>query len=267
MKEFLIKIVKGVVIGASMLIPGVSGGTMAIILNVYDELIRSVSGFRKDIKNNGLFLIQFALGGGLGILILAKPMLLAVTAYHLPMMYLFIGAILASVQPLYRKATIDKVKPINIVAAVIGVGVSPIVTIFLQNFLTIKEGTAKDNLLVLAIAGFLVAVALILPGISGSYVLLMMGLYETTLSAVTHFDLGYLLPMAGGAFAGMVLTTRILERAMERHPQFTYMLIIGFILGTLIEVFPGLPAGLEIPICIGTLALGFFVVLRITRMR
>ena len=81
MKEFLIKIVKGVVIGASMLIPGVSGGTMAIILNVYDELIRSVSGFRKDIKNNGLFLIQFALGGGLGILILAKPMLLAVTAY------------------------------------------------------------------------------------------------------------------------------------------------------------------------------------------
>ena len=111
MKQILLTLKDGVIVGASMLLPGISGGTMAIILGIYDTLIRSISSLRKNLKKSLLVLIPFCIGAGLGIVLLSKWVLEAVNLFPVPMHYLFIGVIIGSIPALYQKANIRKFHP------------------------------------------------------------------------------------------------------------------------------------------------------------
>ncbi len=261
------RFMKGFIIGASMLVPGASGGTMAIILGIYDELIHAVSTLRCDLKRNALLLGTYTLAGVLGIVLFSRPMLAAVTMWNKPMLFLFLGAVLGSIPPLYRKVRISKIKPLNAFVALIGafVGIS---TMYLpEGIFQMDSGYNFYNVSMLILAGFIVAVALILPGISASYILLMLGMYDLTLAALKELNFIYLIPLIVGVLGGTFLTAGILEREMKRHPQFTYMLIIGFMLGSLVQLFPGVPRESEIVPCILTFITGLAVILWIGRKR
>lgn len=265
MKKFLpnnvlITLVKGFIIGASMLIPGVSGGTMAIILGIYDELIHAVSTLSKNFKENALLLVQFVAAALVGIILLSGPMLSAVTRYEKPMMFLFLGAILGSIPPLYRKVKVDRIKAVNIVVALLGAFIAVMTNYLPADMVRMGEGFNLANFIMLIVAGVIIAVALVLPGISASYILLMMGMYDMTLRAIKEMQYQFLIPLAIGVIAGTLLTAGVLERQMQRHPQFTYMLIIGFMLGSIVAVFPGVPKGLEILLCLVTFTVGFSVI-------
>lgn len=262
-----VRILKGFVIGASMLVPGASGGTMAIILGIYDELIHAVSTLRQNVKQNTILLGTYTMAGILGILMFSRPMLAAVTLWNKPMLFLFLGAILGSVPPLYRKVKVSRIKPINILFALIGAFLG-ICTMYLpEGVFQLNSSFNLYNFSMLILAGVIIAVALILPGISASYILLMLGMYDLTLIAIKEFNLIYLVPLAIGILGGTFMTAGILEREMKRHPQFTYMLIIGFMLGSLVQVFPGVPMGKEILPCILTFFIGLSVILWIGRKR
>ncbi|WP_206459525.1 DUF368 domain-containing protein [Anaerovorax sp. IOR16] len=266
MKNHLfVRLMKGFIIGASMLIPGVSGGTMAIILGIYDELIHSVSCFRENIRENLKLLMEYGVSGAIGVLLLAGPMLKALTAFRQPMMFFFMGAILGSLPPLYKKATISHLKFSNIIVAFIG-GISGVMlTLLPEGLFVYNSENILHSYLILFCAGVVVAIALVLPGISGSYVLLMMGIYDTTLWALKSADLYFLTPIAVGALAGTFFTAELLEKEMKRHPQFTYMLIIGFMLGSLLQVFPGIPTASNFLLCSITFCVGLCVILFIGR--
>ncbi len=265
--NLIIKLVKGFIIGASMLVPGASGGTMAIILGIYDDLIHAVSTLRQHFKENAILLGTYGCAGVIGILLFSRPMLAAITMWPKPTMFFFLGAILGSIPPLYRKVRTDRLKPINVVVAGLGalLGVS---TRFLPaGVITLSDSFQMVSVLMLLFAGLIIAVALVLPGISASYILLMLGMYDITLVAIQDLNLLFLLPLAIGVVGGTLLTTEILGNAMEKHPQFTYMLIIGFMIGSLLEVFPGVPQGLDILYCLITFVAGLFIILRIGRNR
>jgi putative membrane protein len=117
------------------------------------------------------------------------------------------------------------------------------------------------TLVLLFFVGILIAVALVLPGISASYLLLALGMYDVTLQAIKEFNVLYLAPLALGGIIGIFATTKILDKSMKRHPQPTFFLIIGFMLGSLYEIFPGVPSGVQIPIAIGTFVVGFLIIL------
>jgi len=262
-----VRIIKGFIIGASMLVPGASGGTMAIILGIYDELIHAVSTLRQNVKQNIILLATYTMAGILGILLFSRPMLAAVTLWNKPMLFLFLGAILGSVPPLYRKVKVSRIKPINLLFAFIGAFLG-ICTMYLpEGVFQLNESFNLYNFSMLVLAGLIIAVALILPGISASYILLMLGMYDLTLIAIKEFNLIYLVPLAIGILGGTFMTAGILEREMKRHPQFTYMLIIGFMLGSLVQVFPGVPMGAEILPCILTFFVGLSAILWIGRKR
>lgn len=263
--NIFIRFVKGFIIGSSMLIPGVSGGTMAIILGIYDDLIHAISTLKRDLRSNGLLLSQYGIAGILGIVLLSGPMLNAVTSWQKPMMFLFLGAILGSFPPLYKKATANKVKQVNKGAAVVGAAIAYLITLFPKGLLDFEPGFHLYSFFMLVVAGVVIAIALVLPGISASYVLLMLGMYDLTLKAIRNFDIDYLIPLIIGTIAGTFLTAGIIEREMKRHPQFTYMLIIGFMIGSLLEVFPGMPIGAEILQCVVTFVLGLGIILWIGR--
>ena len=250
-----------------MLSPGVSGGTMAILLGVYDELISALGNIRAHFRRGGPLLLQFLVGAGAGILLLSGPVLTALTLWPKPVMFFFTGAILAGIPPIYRKVRVARIKPQNLLVAAVGAAVA-IATEYLPSGLFNPAPDGGFDPLACAllfVAGLVIAVALILPGISGSYVLLMFGMYDLTLTAVRNVNLPYLLPLAAGGVVGVFSAAGLLDKLMRKHPQFIYMLIIGFMLGSVAQVFPGLPAGFGIPVCVAAFSVGFGLVLWIGR--
>lgn len=255
MKENWLKIfLKGLCVGGTMLVPGVSGGSMAMILGIYDKLITSVSSFFTDKKRHTLFLFLFALGGGAGILLFANPLLYLLERYPLVLRWFFVGAVAGGVPMMLKKAQVKSVSWRLPVFLALGFAI-----VALFSFFPIADtaGAESANPLFLIGAGLVAAVALVLPGISVSYLLLMMGMYDTVIQSVSRLYLPYLMPLGVGVLAGVVLTTKLLERAMEKHPQPTYLLILGFVLGSLLELFPGVPSsGLQWLACLFSFAVG-----------
>lgn len=252
-------LVTGFIIGLSMLVPGVSGGTMAIVLGIYDRLVTAVSRFFGDWKRNLLFLGAVAVGGLLGFWLGSKPMLWLLERFEVPMMFFFIGATLGSVPLLVRK-TGAKVSASSVIWAAVGFAIV-LSTVLLRNLpqsLAYTEGSF-GGMVYLFLAGIPLAIAFVLPGISFSYMLVILSLYKQFLSALESLNFAFLLPLGCGGVVGVLLTIRLLELAMTKKPKQTFSCITGFVLGSvpvILTSLPHMPAGWEIAACALMLAAG-----------
>jgi len=265
-KDLIIPL-KSMVVGASMVVPGVSGGTMAILLGFYDELIHSVSCFMQAPKKNAIFLCKFLLGSVLGIVLFSRLVEYLITAFPQPMMYFFLGAIGGGIPALIKKSQVTRFSPMCIIHVLGGFALVALCSLIPQDLLTQSANGSWTTFLWMLLAGVIVAIALVLPGISTSHMLLMLGLYEMTLAALHDFNLALLLPLVLGVGIGTLATTRTLENLMTRHPKGTYLWIIGFVLGSVITVFPGLPTGINWIICPVMTVVGFFLLFKISQIR
>lgn len=255
-------IIKGVVIGIATLVPGVSGGTMAIILGVYDDLIHSISSFFKDIKKNFVFLATVGIGGVIGLVAFSRLMELALQHFKYPMVFLFLGAILGGIPVLYKKASVEALRWHDWLYFVIGIAIILVMSLYNGTIVNLANSTGILQFAFLFLAGIIIAVALILPGLSTSFMLLAIGLYEITLNAISELQLNFLVPIGLGAVFGVITTTKILETLMTQKPRQTYLLILGFVIGSIADILfdTGLPSGLNIVLSIATLVLGFVVI-------
>ena len=257
---------KGLFVGGTMLVPGVSGGSMAIILGVYDRLVTSVSSFMKHKRKSAIFLGIFALGALLGMFLFAKPLLSIIEKFTLPAMYFFIGAVAGGVPMIIRKAEINKVSWRVFVYPILGFLIILLFSFLPENIFRSDNSQGWLSYLLLLISGIIAAVALVLPGISVSYMLLLMGMYDETMKAIGELYFPYLLPLGIGLIVGIILTTKLLEKAMVNHTQPTYIIILGFIVGSVVEVFPGIPMGWNIPLCIALFLAGFVIIQLLSKL-
>lgn len=261
--NFIQTFFKGLCVGGTMLVPGVSGGSMAMILGEYDRLVSSVSSFMKHKKESALFLCIFALGGGAGMVAFANPIQKLIAMFPLPMMYFFIGAVAGGVPLMYQKARVARFSWKSALWLLAGVAVVLLLNLLPTGLLSAGNILEERNMMgygIMLAAGFIAAIALILPGISVSYMLLIMGIYDPVMQAIGGLHFSVLLPLGVGLVLGIVLTTRILEIMMNRYPGATYMVILGFVIGSIIYVFPGLPAGIWWVWCLAALAAGFVII-------
>ena len=249
MKNIIKNLLSGMIIGSSMLIPGVSGGTTAIIIGIYDRLIKAVSDILNDFKKNISFLVQVAVGGIIGILLFSKAVLFLTEQYNFPMMYFFIGAIFGSIPVMIKKADIKMSNIYNISFVLVGVIIAVAINFLPKSGLSVIPDSAGGYIM-LFMCGIIIAVALILPGISTSHILLILGMYETVLSAVSDMNLIYISILGIGVFTGVLLCTKILEKAMNKFPSQTFMAITGFVMASVYDIFPGIPSGIELIFCI-----------------
>jgi putative membrane protein len=255
----LINFIKGIAIGIALLVPGVSGGTMAIILGVYDKMIHSISTIFKDFKNNMIFLCTLGLGGLVGIVLFSRIMSYGLEHFKFPMIYFFLGAIVGGIPVLYKKANEGKKDKKDLLYLVIGFAIILAMSFNTGSIIDLASSTGILNFIFLVFAGVIIAVALILPGISTSFMLLVLGLYDITLNAINNLEINYLVPIGIGAILGVVATTKVLENFLTKKPRPTYMLILGFVIGSMIEVFPGIPSGFDILFSIITFILGVII--------
>lgn len=252
MKTFL----KGMAVGATMLIPGVSGGTMAMILGIYDRLVQATASWSGNRKENTRLLGLFACGGIIGILLLAKPLLYALERWTYPMCYLFLGAVAGGIPMILRKAGTKRIKPRAFLYLLFGMALIAVLAEIPGLDVWMDRGRLGQTLYLFG-AGILAAAALILPGISISYLLLLLGLYDHLIDAVVRLEFGIIIPMGVGGLLGVLLFTKLLEQALERYPMGTYFWILGFMAGSLPEIYPGLPPGKMRLICLLFFCLGF----------
>ena len=242
--EFIINILKGMVIGISNIIPGVSGGTMAVVLGIYDKLISTINGFFKDVKKNSIFLGAIGIGAGLGIILFSKLLnflLTAANGYMEATHFFFIGLIVGSLPIIYNKATEKKVDKKNYIFLIVA-----FIIVFGMSLMGDAESSAKiirefsmGTAIKLCIAGFVAAAAMILPGVSGSFILLLMGIYSTVITAVSEMNIMLLIPVAIGVVLGILTMTKLIEALFKRYPQTAYFTILGLILGSIIAIYPG----------------------------
>lgn len=237
--NFIKNFFKGVAMSISQIVPGVSGGTIAMILGIYDKLLHSVNNIFKDFKNQYRILLEVGIGAVVGILLFSNIVKTLFDNYPIPIGYLFIGVILGGAPLMYRKATVKGINKKSLLYLVLGILIVLMMGSPNNDASAIITSLNLFNFIWLFIGGVVVAVALILPGISGSFMLYILGLYNTVITAVVQFNIPILIPIILGGIVGTLLTARIIEVLLNKFPEQTYMLIFGFILGSVFSVFPG----------------------------
>ncbi|MCM0650833.1 DUF368 domain-containing protein [Clostridium swellfunianum] len=258
--KYLVNFLKGLAIGIATLVPGVSGGTMAVILGVYDDLIHAVSSFFSNWRKHIVILLEIGFGGLVGIALFSRLLENVTTKYPFIMGFFFIGVIFGGLPVLFKKAASGTRSKTDWIYFVVGLVI--VLVMAWEPSATTTLATRQDllSIIFLFIGGIVIAIALILPGISASFMLYVLGLYNVTLNAINTRNIPFLIPLGLGVALGTLGTAKTIEKLLEKHPSKTYMLIIGFVLGSLLPVFPGVPSGMSIVTSLLALALGFLLI-------
>lgn len=234
---------KGIAMGAADVVPGVSGGTIAFITGIYTELLDSIKSinlnalqtlFKQGPKAawqaiNGTFLLVLGSGVLLALLSLAKVLHYLLLTQPELLWSFFFGLIIASSWHIGKEIRGWNLrKGMTLLAGIIiAAGIS-----------LASPSSLEPTPLVLFGAGSIAICAMILPGISGSFILLLMGLYEPVLSALKALDLGVMVLFAGGAGVGLLVFSRILSWCLHHYKDVMFSLLTGFMLGSLTKVWP-----------------------------
>lgn len=245
MKEKIILIIKGFFFGIANIIPGVSGGTLALTMGVYEDLIESISHFFKDIKKSLSFLIVFGIGAALSILLMSKVISTSLEKFPFPTTLFFIGLILGGIPLLTRKVRKQKAKPFNILLFLITFGII-IAMAFMQegsNVVSLAK-VSPTMMLLLFLVGMVAAATMVIPGVSGSFVLMLLGFYQpivATISKLTDFSiLGHnfaiLIPFGLGVVIGIILVAKLIEFLFNKYEISTYYAILGFVVASIITL-------------------------------
>jgi putative membrane protein len=255
--DYLIITLKGIAMGAADVVPGVSGGTIAFISGIYQELIDSINGINlsllKTLKKEGLkatwkqanasFLFSLIIGIGISVLTFSKIITHLLTSEPIMVWSFFFGLIIASILLIWKQIT--KWEIVSIVALIVGVVLTYYITIA-------RPVSSPDSYPYLFLSGFIAIIAMILPGISGAFILLLMGSYETVIGTINQFREGIIQMnmqllstammklgvFAIGAIIGLKSFSKILHWMFERHKNTTLALLIGFMIGSLNKVWP-----------------------------
>ncbi|MBR2338511.1 MAG: DUF368 domain-containing protein [Clostridia bacterium] len=247
-KRFMVTI-KGFIIGSSMAVPGVSGGTMAIVLGIYDKLLAAINGLRKNFKENAGFLIKFGIGSAIGLVALYEVIGRLLDIFPIPVSCLFFGAVIGGIPTLLKKIKPEKVTAsfcfTSLLWGVFGVaivlGVANILDILkllgvigadVTSLVATTGSITLANVLLWIVTGLVVSIALILPGISTSHMLIILGI-----TSILSMPLPALAIIGISLLVGIFAITKPLEWAMNRFTRPTYCVIIGFVIGSLGDIF------------------------------
>lgn len=243
MRKYILTFFKGVAMGAADVIPGVSGGTIAFLTGIYTELLSSIKSINfKAVKLlftgrfaefsqavNFKFLLAVASGILLSIFSLARLMQYLLVHHPIPLWSFFMGLIAASA--IYVLREIGKWKLIHIVSLLAGIAVAAYICL-------VSPSQTTEEYWFIFISGAIAICAMILPGISGSFILLLMGKYAFIMKAVTDFNIPVLATFAVGAILGIITFSHFLTWLLKKYYKPTICVLAGFMIGSLVKVWP-----------------------------
>lgn len=255
--DYILITLKGIAMGAADVVPGVSGGTIAFISGIYEELIESINKINfsviKGIKENGIkntwaaingnFLVALILGIAISVVTFSKIIIHLLDTQPIVVWSFFFGLVIASILFIWKEISTWSWKAI--VSLLIGIVISYYITIA-------KPTESPDSYWYLFISGFLAIIAMILPGVSGAFILLLMGSYQTVIATINQLREGLstvnfeiisnallkLGTFAIGAILGLKLFSKVLTWMFSNHKNTTLALLVGFMIGSLNKIWP-----------------------------
>ena len=285
--QFLKDVCKGAVIGISNIIPGVSGGTMAVSMGIYDKLIHCITHLFKEWKKSILFLLPIVIGAGLAIVASSFGLEYLFEHYPVPTNLLFIVLILGGLPAVTKKVKGNKIKIGHIAAFLLFFGMVVALAAMGET-----EGNAADlsfgffNVLKLFGVGVIASATMVIPGVSGSMVLLLIGYYHPVLESINAFfralssfdmqgilhGLGILVPFGIGVLVGIFAIAKLIEIIFEKFPLYAFWAIIGLIVASpfaivLVMISQGNFAGVTVMMVLSsivTFIAGFFIALKLS---
>ncbi|MEX3071445.1 DUF368 domain-containing protein [Vibrio alginolyticus] len=241
--NYLITFFKGIAMGAADVVPGVSGGTIAFITGIYDTLLESIrrinpylltiwkrEGFKAAFNHiNGFFLLALFSGIFVSIGTLAKLITWLLSTHPIPIWSFFFGLILVSVYHIIRQ--VEQRDAIRFITLLAGVAFAYCITV-------LKPLHMEPTMLNTLIAGSIAICAMILPGISGSFILLLIGMYTPVLAAVKGFQIDILALFLCGCVIGLLTFSHLLSWLLRKFRDATLMFLTGLMIGTLPKIWP-----------------------------
>ena len=263
---------KGVFMGIADAIPGISGGTIALLLGIYEELISTISGLNfgliTKLKNNGFksfweslngnFLITLVLGIVISLILFVKISANLLTSHPLYVWSFFLGLILATLYVIYK--LIESWNLVNIISTLLMIAFSIILT---SDSLNISDDT---NLFYILICGIIASSAMILPGISGSLILVILGVYKILVEALDNLDVKIISSFLVGAVIGVISFSKILKWLFKNYKSLAYSIMLGLVIGSIEKIWPWNKSfsaelsNLDLFLSISLVILGFIIV-------
>lgn len=241
-KDCLILFIKGFILGVANVIPGVSGGTLAVSLGLYERILECVTTLFKKFKENLTFIMPIALGIGVAILSTSKLVTYALTNFKAQTIFLFVGLIFGGISLIMKKVKGQK--------SFFNICVLCIVFIFVLGLNFVKTDTFSISFtnmkivdyILLALVGFIASSAMVIPGISGSFVLMVFGYYEKIMATISHLttfknigqDLIILTVFGIGVLLGILFMAKLITKLIEKNEVRTYFAIMGFVLSSIV---------------------------------
>lgn len=239
--NYILLALKGIAIGIANAVPGVSGGTIAVIVKIYDKMLEAITPNIKKLIKNLPFLIPVGVGMLIGVLAAAKLLGFLFDEYNVPTQMFFVGVVIGSMPMIYKECTAEK----KLSAVCIAPFAAGLLVMAAMAFLSPAESTASGSGsfdlvggIMLFISSVLAAVAMIIPGISGALIMKVLGAYDTVIGALNSFDIPILIIVAVGVVLGIFIAAGVISMLLKKFRRGTYCLISGLIIGSVPSIFP-----------------------------
>lgn len=225
--SWLIRLIKGVVIALGFILPGVSGGVLAAILGIYERMLSFLAHIRRNFKADFFYFLPVGIGGILGIGLLSRPLEFLLAHYQVIVLWGFAGAIVGSLPALWQEAESQSQRDKIDWSWLIGTFVASLVILYSMPYIF---GTLPANFVTFILAGALIALGVLIPGLSPSNLLLILGLYSPMLVGFKNFDLlNVFLPIAIGGILAVLLFAKSMEHLLEHHHSRVFHFILGIV--------------------------------------
>ncbi len=276
--DYITLFFKGVFMGIADAMPGISGGTIALLLGIYEELIRSISELKLSLffelkkgfnpfwkKLNGNFLLALVSGIGISLISFVKISANFLESFPLFIWSFFLGLIFATVKVIYK--LINQWSSLNFFFLIISI----IFSYFLSSF-SVYE-TDEISLLYILFSGVIASSAMILPGISGSLILVILGVYAYLIKSLDNLEMIIIFTFISGALIGLLGFSRILKYLFNKHRDTTYIIMLGLVIGSIEKVWPWNKSfsielsNLNLFLSISLVILGFVIVVLLERIK
>ena len=234
---------RGFFMGISDLIPGVSGGTIAFILGIYDELLASISGFfSRNWKKHIGFLLPLGIGIGATLLLFSRVIEYLLKNHPAPTQFFFMGLVIGVLPFITKQAGVKRNFDWKhfLLILLVGAALASLAFIKPQDTTVITSLTAS-NAIGLFFAGWAGSMAMLLPGISGSFILLILGVYSTAIGALSNFNVPIIAVIGAGVIVGFIVSSKAISYLLRHFMYITFAVIIGLIVGSLFVIYPGIP--------------------------
>ena len=266
--KFLLDYFKGILIGCGAILPGISSGVFCVIFGIYEKLVDSILNLFKDFKKNFWFLLPIGLGGITGILLFGKILNFLFSKYPMPTNFCFIGLICGSIPVLFKRADQNVGFRLHYIIFLLGAFAIGLFTIKLENILPnlIQVNLGTSSFLYFVLAGFLMSIGIVVPGVSSTVILMCLGVYSYYLNAVATLDFSILFPMVIGVLIGSILFLKIIQFLLCKYYSQTFYAIIGFVLGSIFVLYPGINFGPQGALSVILFIISFWIGLKFEKL-